>query len=525
MKKWTTARFLSLLAVLCLTLFSVSAAFAGADRFVFTEQQQTLFEGETMMVSFDRQGKPAEEGTLTYKSSNERVATVSGDGTVTAISKGNANIVATLKVEKKTWKCTMKLTVARKVTEIRVNESKMNVLDPLDPAVSPLLGEETDYPVLILPIGKTLGVNAVCDPSDASDRRYQITSSDKNVVKVNGTNIKAVKAGECDVTVASRQLPDEVYVNYHVLVSQPVTRITLTAPRDTVAKGERMQLTPVFTPENATIHAATWKSGNENIVRVDQNGVVTGVARGYCYITATAADGSGKQATYKVTVTQPVEGVHMKYDTYTVDVDGSVTVRAEMEPSNANNTNMSWYSDDPGIAKVSGKTNAAKVTGVNWGTTTVTGVTEDGGYSTSATIKVGSYNSAVDIAALDIVDGKISIVLKNKSDMDMSVVNFFVTCYDPYGNPLPCSSGGSSSFYGTYQVYLPAGDYTQHGRFTFYDYYAPAGLGGLEIWITDYVTDDGWHYLIPEEKQPTAGITTMWFQQEPTGMDDEDLVG
>ena len=154
MMKWSIARFLSLLAVLCLALFCVSAASAGADRFVFTEQQQTLFEGETMMVSFDRQGKPAEEGTLTYVSSNERVATVSGDGTVTAISKGNANIVATLKVEKKTWKCSMKLTVARKVTEIRVNESKMNVLDPLDPAVSPLLGEETDYPVLILPIGK-----------------------------------------------------------------------------------------------------------------------------------------------------------------------------------------------------------------------------------------------------------------------------------------------------------------------------------------------------------------------------------
>lgn len=512
-------RAVLLLIICAMLVLGCTAALAATNRFVFTEQAPTIFEGDTLTVDFERLGEPAEEGTITLVSANERIATVTDDGTVTGLSKGTVNIVATLTTANRTWKTTMKLTVARKVTAITVNEKNMTIYEPDDEKVSELLQEDVYCPVLVLAVGKGLSVSASCEPQDANDRRFQVESSDPKILTVSGTNIHAVKTGECDLIVSSRQIPGEVFVVYHVLTIQPITKIGITSDSNTVSKGETIQLIPNYTPTNATIREVTWKSGNERIAAVDEYGTVTGISRGYCYITATAADGSGRYASYKVTVTQPVEGVHMKSGSYAVDVDSYVIAKAVLEPENANNDRMTWYSEDPSIARVSGNNTSVRVTGVSWGTTTVYGVTEDGDFDTSFTVKVGTYNKAIGIKSLDIRDGNISIVLKNKSNMDITRINFYITCYSMTGKPLPCTKSGATGCFGSYQQYLPAGDTTQHGRFTFYDFKAPKrkNFGGFELWITDYVTEDGMHYSIPEDKQPHDSVYVMEYNPDNSG--------
>ena len=73
--------------------------------------------------------------------------------------------------------------------------------------------------------------------------------------------------------------------------------------------GQSVTLAPRFTadvdgkiPTNTTV---TWKSDNEIIATVDQNGLVTSKASGTVTITATATDGSGVSSSCRVTVTQP----------------------------------------------------------------------------------------------------------------------------------------------------------------------------------------------------------------------------
>ena len=82
----------------------------------------------------------------------------------------------------------------------------------------------------------------------------------------------------------------------------PVSQITLNKAETSISVGNGETLTATVAPENATVKALTWASSDEDVATVAPDGTVTAVKVGTATITATAADGSGKSATCKVTV-------------------------------------------------------------------------------------------------------------------------------------------------------------------------------------------------------------------------------
>ena len=82
----------------------------------------------------------------------------------------------------------------------------------------------------------------------------------------------------------------------------PVSQITLNKAEASISVGNSETLTATVAPENAANKALTWASSDEDVATVE-NGIVTAVKAGAATITATAADGSGKSAVCKVTVT------------------------------------------------------------------------------------------------------------------------------------------------------------------------------------------------------------------------------
>ena len=83
----------------------------------------------------------------------------------------------------------------------------------------------------------------------------------------------------------------------------PVSQITLNKAETSISVGNSETLTATVAPENAAIKALTWASSDEEVATVAPDGTVTAVKAGAATITATAADGSGKSAVCKVTVT------------------------------------------------------------------------------------------------------------------------------------------------------------------------------------------------------------------------------
>ena len=453
-----------------------------------TAAQKTTIIGGTLPLTVAYSPVNASIKAVTWSSGNEKVAAVDENGVVTGVSKGTATIKATAADGSKRT-ATFQVTVQQQPESITLKETSA-----------------------VVNMGSYKTLTATVLPANANDKAIVWASSDESVATVSAKGrVTPVAPGSCVITCRSKNFP-EVCATAAVEVHQLVTKIIFADKDVSFNVGDTCQLFWQISPANATNPALSFMSSNEKIATVNGDGVVTGLKRGSCTITATAADGSKKKATVKINVLQPVLGVHMENDTIRVGVDESYTARAVLEPSDASNTAMSWTSADTSVATVKGSRNKPTVTGKRWGTTTITGVTQDGGYTTTATVNVGDYDKALKINDLYLSNNKIKITVNNESNMTVTRFSFIIECYDIYDAPLPCSENGAHTFYGSYSLTLYQGESTEHGRFYFGNYVQPeAQIGRVVMRITGYSTDTGYSRDIRTDRQPVMEFCSSSF--------------
>lgn len=353
-------------ALVC--LMTVMPALA-AGVFLFTEKSVTLHEGESYQAILKRSGVYDGDGIITYSSSKPGVATVSEDGTITAGSKGDAVIYASLERNgKRVGRAQINVKVVRGVKKVTLSTAGLAIYEPDDPAITPLLEEELEYKVIAVAAGSTVNLSAVCTPMDASNKTVRFTTDDEGVARVmNNKALKAIQRGECDMTMTSADNP-EATETFRILVTQPVKSIQIQAENKTVASGLTIRLTGECQPADASIKGIVWASKNPQIASVDSNGNVTGLKRGNAVITATAADGSGAKGNITISVIQPVTGLRISPAEIRVTTGRYTQAKVTVQPADASDKSVTWTSSDERIATVVN----GRVTGQKAGTCTVT---------------------------------------------------------------------------------------------------------------------------------------------------------
>ena len=249
----------------------------------------TLKESETAALTATVTVEPADvnvDTTVTWKSSNESVATVDANGVVTAVSAGRAIITAT--AAGKSASC-----------EVTVNAKPQEVVR----VTGVTLDNET---ITLIAAGETQTLTATVEPSDATDKSVIWTSSNPEVATVVNGVVTAVANGEAIITVttANGGYTDTCTVTVNIptgTVTVPVTGVALDKDTLSLKVGNTAALTATVAPDNATNKAVTWASSDESVATV-ANGVVTAVAKGTATITVTTVDGSFTD-TCAVTVT------------------------------------------------------------------------------------------------------------------------------------------------------------------------------------------------------------------------------
>ena len=132
-------RILSVVFAALMLLVLMTGTALADNKFYFDKTYNTVFEGQTLQLVLIREGDCADEGDLTFKSSNQKAVTVDDDGMIYGVGKGSAAITATLKGAKRTWTAKLTVTCARAVTEVQVSQDKLPLYESHDPLVADVL--------------------------------------------------------------------------------------------------------------------------------------------------------------------------------------------------------------------------------------------------------------------------------------------------------------------------------------------------------------------------------------------------
>ena len=169
----------------------------------------------------------------------------------------------------------------------------------------------------------------------------------------------------------------------------PVSSITLSKTELVLNEGETEILTAEIAPEDVFDKTLTWASDHEEVAYVNQEGKVVAASKGQATITVSANDGSGTKATCSVTVIRPVTSITLDKTSLTIYNGKTETLTATVNPPTASYTDVNWSSSNTSVATVS---SSGVVTGVARGTATITAAAKDGsGKSASCQVEVKQY--------------------------------------------------------------------------------------------------------------------------------------
>ncbi|MDF9828808.1 Ig-like domain-containing protein [Parabacteroides sp. PF5-6] len=223
---------------------------------------------------------------VAWKSTQTDIATVDGEGKVSAVKVGTASIVVTTEEGAKADTCT--LTVVAKavaVTGVKLNKTTLSLTE-----------------------GASEKLTATVTPNDATNKTVSWKSSDASIAIVDSDGrIVALKPGIIAITATTedggKTATCAVTVTAKV-VTVAVTGVTLNQTSLSLVEGGSESLSATVAPADATNKNVAWQSSNTAVAIVDNNGNVTALKAGTATITATTDDG-GKTATCIVTVTAP----------------------------------------------------------------------------------------------------------------------------------------------------------------------------------------------------------------------------
>lgn len=295
------------------------------------ETELQLLIGDTEQLEATVEPTDATNKAVTWKSSNETVATVDADGLVTCLAEGSTTITVTTVDGGYGATCSVKVLVPIvHVTGVTIDNGDTAELDK----------------------GDTLQLTVTVMPEDATNKNVTYDTTDASILTVSATGlVTAVANGSAAITVTTE---DGGYTDsISISVSAPHVAVTGVSidEGDTgeVIKGDTLQLHATVEPEDASVKAVTWESSDTAIATVDSDGLVTGVDFGDVTISVKTVEGEFTDA-IALTVPSPAS---LRTDSFGNALAGNTTqVGYTTDPPNSPLTDITYSSSDETIATV-----------------------------------------------------------------------------------------------------------------------------------------------------------------------------
>ncbi|MCI8832587.1 MAG: hypothetical protein HFJ19_00010 [Clostridia bacterium] len=176
-----------------------------------------------------------------------------------------------------------------------------------------------------------------------------------------------------------------VFQNYLKEVpNRQIEAINVTLDKTQLEKGETIKLKVEILPDEAKEHEVEYISSNPKVATVDSMGNIMAIKSGTTTITVKAKENNVK-GEIQIKVFTPVTGIELTNKNIVMQIGDSFTVKPIITPTDADNKNVIYTSEDEQIAKISTNGN---ITAIKEGNTKITVTTEDGGFESEIDVIV-----------------------------------------------------------------------------------------------------------------------------------------
>jgi len=337
---------------------NVTVVATPAGSITLNKTETTLKATETVDLVATILPETTTDKSITWKSSDEAIATVDANGKVTAVAVGKATITAT---------AASGISVECAITVVETPAGGITI----DKDALGITGDNLE-----MHVGDVKAIKVTVTPETTTDKAVIYSSENPAVASVDEIgNVTALNLGTTTITIVAKSNPDVKATINVTVVATPAGSITLNKTAATLKATETVDLVATILPEATTNKSVTWKSTNEAIATVDDNGKVTAVAVGKATITATAA--SGISATCEITVVATPAGeiiidkdaLGITGDNLEMRVGDVKAIKVTVTPEATTDKAVTYSSENPAVASVDENGN---VTALNLGTTTIT---------------------------------------------------------------------------------------------------------------------------------------------------------
>lgn len=350
---------------------------------------------------------------LDWFSNDESVATVNSSGTVTGVSAGSTTIYAksTDGTNKFSNNCTITVTEKPETPKTftfdfydssKIESNSGSTFDTdyaqgkLVPSDTSLIGKE-DKILLSVENGGTVryGMNggltfgtgkAFGSTTLYFDPQYEITSAtivgieydSDATITINGQEADSGELGPFQsayenagtlvwnklnpssnqITLSSdsnyRATIYTLVLSYSPIAPKPVESISVSLRDQTIYVGGDTKATVTVTPVDADNTSVSWTSEDPSIATVGESGYVLGVSPGTTSIIAKSSENPSIQGSAEITV-EAVPVVHVTEvvvnpKTIEISINGAADLSAQVSPSNATNSSVTWSGSANGIS-------------------------------------------------------------------------------------------------------------------------------------------------------------------------------
>ena len=289
----------------------------------------TLFAGSSMTLVPTVYPLNATNKNVTWLSSDESLATVNSNGTVTAKRPGEVIITCETVDGHMIDVCTITIKKVIKSTSVSLNKLSFNLY-----------------------VGRTRKLIATVQPENATNKAVTWKSSNKKVAKVDSNGVvTAVGKGTATITCTTKDTGKKVSCEVRVK-NLKAKSIALNKTSATLTVKKTLTLTCIFTPTDTTNKNVTWTSSDPKVAKVNAKGVVTAVAPGTATITCkTNVGGKTAKCTVKVTL-QKIKSLSFKESEIEMSIGTKQTLKPVIKPAGATGAKLKWSSSDPSVVKV-----------------------------------------------------------------------------------------------------------------------------------------------------------------------------